>query len=153
MQRSFVFALALVIASALGCTEEPEFVYVLEAPQSVSLVAYASAARVFAGEPIVLHVQRRTSGVWKRIPMKSRAPDQCWMRRPPPESENEVADNVRWTVNPEGIARFNIDFRSDHTRQVWFSQAGKFTLTPSTAVWCERRSIAGPAVEIEVATR
>src|SRR5664279_2615311 len=92
LQRSFVFALTLLIAADVACSEEPEFVYVLEAQQTVSLIASASSARVFAGEPIVLHVQRRTSGVWKRIPMKSRAPDQCWMRRPPPESENEVAD-------------------------------------------------------------
>ncbi len=154
VHRSFVYASMLFVALVSGCSKEPEFVYVVEAPQAVSLAASASSTSVSAEESVVLFVQRRTSGVWKQIPNKSRTPDQCWMQRPPPEFENEVADNVRWTVQPEGVARFNTDFRANHTRQVTFSQAGVFTLTPSTAVWCEAgRSVAAQPVRIEVTAR
>lgn len=78
-------------------------------------------------------------------------PGQCWMAALPPEQEAEVADNLHWVVEPEGAAKFNIDFRPDHTRTVALSREGIFTLTPSTAVWCEPgRSVAASPVRVEV---
>lgn len=153
-QRRSILVCTLLAALATGCDREPEFVYVLEAPQTVELFASASVTTVLAGKPVVLHAQRRTSGLWKRIRMKERAPDQCWVQRPPPQSEPEVADNLHWTVVPEGSARFNIDYRSDRTRLVTLPHAGQFTLTPTTAVWCEQgRSVAAPPIHIEVTAK
>ena len=143
----------LLVAVAAGCSSEPEFVYILEAPQTVELTASASSNRVRAGESLVLHVERKTKGLWKRIPMSERAPDQCWMERPPPEFEAEVADNVRWDVTPPGSVRFNIDIREDHTRLVFMDSVGQFTLTPSTALWCEPgRAVTGQSLRVEVSS-
>jgi hypothetical protein len=109
---------------------------------------------VFAGDPIVLHVERRTQGTWKRIRNKQRAPDQCWMARPPPEAEPEVADNVLWRVEPGGTARFNTDFRADRTRELVLSAPGRFTVSASTGGWCEPgRSFAAPPIQIDVVTK
>jgi hypothetical protein len=141
----------MLLVAAAGCSSEPEFVYILEAPQTVLLTASASSTRVRAGESVVLHVTRRTKGLWKRIPSSERAPDQCWMTQPPPEIEEEVADNVHWDVTPTGSARFSIDFRADHTRLVFLDTAGQITLTPSTVLWCEPgRAVPAQVLQIEV---
>jgi hypothetical protein len=141
----------LLLAALAGCESEPEFVYVLEAPQSIAIMASASATKAIAGEPIVLHVERRTAGRWQRIRNKDRAPEQCWMARIPPETEPEVADNVLWRVEPEGTARFNTDFRADHTRQLVLSMPGRFTLTASSGAWCEPgRAVAAAPIQIEI---
>ncbi len=147
-------ACVAVLLLISGCDREPEFVYVLEAPQTVALSVSASAMKVTAGEPVVLHASRRTSGTWKRIANKERKPDQCWMVRPPPEAEDEVADNLHWETSPAEAARFNTDFRADHTRSVTFASPGTFTLASSSAVWCELgRSVAASPLQIEVVER
>ena len=152
MGIAFGWPIKLFLVAA--CTGEPEFVYVLESSQAVELAISASATTVTTGEGVVLQVNRRTSGAWKRIPMKSRTPDQCWMRRPPLEFEPEVADNVRWDVAPAGAAQFNTDFRPDRTRRVVFSEVGVYFLTPSSAVWCEPgRSVATKPIRIEVTAK
>ena len=51
-----------------------------------------------------------------------------WWRSEPPAFEEEVAGNFRWFVEPEGVARFNTDFRRDLTREVRFSKPGTYTL-------------------------
>ncbi len=146
------WVLALLLTSS--CDREPAFVYVLEAPQTVSLSASTSATTVAAGEPIVLHAARRTTGTSKRIAMKDRRPDQCWMSQPPPESEDEVADNLRWEATPATAAQFNTDFRADHTRSVTFASPGTVTLASSSSVWCEPgRSVNGSLLQIEVGER
>ena len=144
----------LVATLASGCDTEPLFVYVLEAPQAVELAISTSADKVRVDQPFVLKAERRTRGRWKRIAMRQRSPESCYMRRVPPEFEPEVADNLRWHVSPEGAARFNIDNRPDHTRLVVISRPGQYTLTASTSVWCERnRSVMAPAIQIEVIAR
>ncbi len=147
--RAGAWVVGLLMAA--GCSQEPTVVYVLQAPQTVSLVASALSVSVAVDEPVVLSVQRETAGQWKQIPRAQLAPDQCWMARPPPGSEKEVADNLHWTVQPEGIARFNTDLRADRTRQVRFSTTGTFTLTASSSVWCEfGRSVAATGIRVEV---
>ena len=127
--------------------------YVLEAPQKVELAASASSSRINAGDTAVLHVQRWTAGVWKRIRMRELSPGRCWMRRPPPKFEAEVADNVNWQVAPTTSARFSA-FRPDHTRLVLLPDTGVFTLTASTSVWCEPgRSVAEQSLKIQVTPR
>ena len=144
------------LAEALlqSCDRMPEFVFVLNVPQTVRLAASASTLSAPVGEPVVLYAERKTEGSWTRIPSKELKPDQCWVAALPPEREAAVADNLHWLVEPQGAAVFNIDVRSDHTRTVVLSKSGAFTLTPSTSVWCEPgRSVSASALRIEATAR
>ena len=124
-----VFTLACVALQ--GCDPKPEFVFVLEAPQTVELAASASSRSVGTGTPVVLYAERTTEGSWSRIPYRELKPDQCWMAAIPPQREAAVADNLHWIVEPANVATFNTDFRSDHTRTVVLSKQGIYTFTPS----------------------
>jgi hypothetical protein len=73
------------------------------------------------------------------------------MGRPPPAHEPEVADNLRWEAAPAGQAKFNLEYRPDHTREVVFSEAGMFTLESSSAVWCRPgKTVRGAPITIKV---
>lgn len=127
-------------------------VYVLESPQDVTLTSSASTTKLQPGETVVLHVQRRAIGKWKQIPRDQLTPGQCWLYTPPPQVEEEVADNVEWQVVPEDAVRFNSEFRMDHTRIATVKAKGRIELTPLSAVRCEKDRVeAGPAIRIEVA--
>lgn len=145
----------LLIAVGLSaCEQKPAFVFVLEAPQRVELVASASSGKVRVGQAVVLTAQRRTRGTWKRIAWRELKEDQCWMAAIPPERETEVADNLHWVVEPQGAATFNTDSRPDRTREVALSREGVFSFRSSTAVWCEPgRSVYAPSIRIEVTAR
>lgn len=150
MRPSLLFVLGSTLAFAWGCKQQAPLVYVLESPQEVTLTASASAARVPHGETVVLHVQRRAIGKWKQIPRDQLAPGQCWLYRPPPQMENEVADNVDWEIIPDRGIQLDTTFRMDHTRRALVIVPGKYTLTPRTAVTCEKdRVVEGPTIEIE----
>lgn len=47
---------------ATACSQEPALVYVLETPQTVTLVASALSVSAVADEPVVLSAQRQTAG-------------------------------------------------------------------------------------------
>jgi len=146
--RLLVSAMLVVLA---GCERKAPMVYVLESPQSVSLVSSASASKAQQGDTVVLHLERRTSGKWKQIPRDEVQRGQCWLYRPPAESEAEVADNVHWEVVPEDAVRFNEEYRLDHTRIATMKVTGRIELTPLSAVPCEAdRVVAGPTIAIEV---
>jgi hypothetical protein len=141
-------ALLLMIG---GCEQKPALVYVLEAPQVVTLATSASASKVKRGETVVLHAQRRSEGKWKQIRRDELQKDQCWLYQPPLLSEAEVADNLLWEVDPEDSVRFSTEYRMDHTRVATMMVPGVIKLTPVSAVKCEKeRAVEGPAVEIEV---
>ena len=126
-------------------------VYVLEGPQEVKLVSSASATQVKRGETVVLHLERRITGNWKQIPRNQLTAGQCWLYTPPPQLEEEVADNVEWVVEPEGAVRFNGELRLDHTRIATMLARGRISLTPFTPVRCEKDRVEqGPAVHVEV---
>ena len=140
-----------VLLLVAGCEQRGPFVYVLEAPQSVELKPTASASTVPQGQTVVLRVERRTTGQWKRVSRGELTPGQCWVYRPPVELEPEVAHSVQWEVVPEGAVEFHTDYQLDQTRVATMMTKGKITLTPISAVKCEEgRSVAGPAIEIEV---
>jgi hypothetical protein len=132
-----------------GCEQRAPMVYVLESPQSIELTASASPLSVRQGETVVLRVERRTSGKWKQIPRDELKAGQCWVYRPPAESE--VADNVQWEVVPEDAVQFNAEYRMDHTKAATMMAKGTITLTPRSAVKCEAdRVVEGPPIQIEV---
>jgi len=148
-------ALSIVLTSAViaGCKQQSPMVYVLDGPQDVTLTASASATQVKAGETIVLHAERRVVGKWKQIPRDQLTPGQCWVYTPPPEMEEEVADNVDWDMEPENAIRLDNTFRMDHTRvgTVMISK-GRITLRPLTALKCEKDRVEeGRPIHIDVA--
>jgi hypothetical protein len=150
MRSSYLFMTA-ALALAAGCSQRQPMVYVLEGQQEVKLTSSASAVQVKRGEQVVLHVERRITGNWKPIPRDQLTPGQCWLYTPPPELEQEVADNVEWVVEPEEAVRFNAEFRMDHTRIATLMRTGPVKLTPFTAVRCEKDRVEeGPAIRIEV---
>ena len=150
--RNALFAfLSAGLALATGCKGREPMVYVLASEQQVTLTPSASATRVKQGEQVTLHLQRRTVGEWKQIPRAQLTPGQCWLYTPPPQVEQEAADNVEWVVAPEDAVRFEGTFRMDHTHVVTMVRTGTITLTPFSAVRCEKdRVVEGPALEIEV---
>ena len=84
---------SLLLALMAGCEQKAKLVYVLEGPQTVTLIPSASASSVQQGGTVVLSVERRTSGKWKQVPLNE-VGGQCWLHRPPPESEAQVADDL-----------------------------------------------------------
>lgn len=143
--------LLIVVAVLSACQGEPRLVYVPSTEPEVELVVRVSATEVSVGEPVVLYAERRTGGEWKQVERKELANEQCWLRRPPPTQEQEVADNLRWDVLPPAGARFNTAFRADHTREVVFLEAGTFTLESSSTIWCRPGKVArGQPIKIVV---
>lgn len=148
--RSTLFVVSF-LALVAGCKQQSAMVYVLEGPQDVKLTSSASATKVKVGETVVLHVQRRATGKWKRIPREELTQGQCWLYTPPPAVEEEVADNVDWDVYPDGAVEFEATFRMDHTRFATMRQKGRISLRPLTAVRCEKDRVEqGRAIQIEV---
>ena len=146
----FVFLSAGLVLIA-GCKGQEPLVFVLASEQQVTLTPSVSATSVKLGEQVTLRVSRRAVGQWKQIPRDQLTPGQCWLYTPPPEFEQEVADNVEWVAEPEDAIRFDGTFRMDHTRIATVTRTGTIVLTPYTAVRCEKdRVVEGPAVRIEV---
>ena len=140
-----------MLGTLAGCERRSAVVYVLEEPQSVTLTSSASTSSVQRGESVVLRVERRTTGKWKRIPLNEVRSGQCWLYQPPTEAEPEVADSVHWQVVPENAVSFNQDFRLDHTKIVTMNVKGTIALTPISLAKCEPdRAVEGPTLRIEV---
>lgn len=124
----------------LGCSGgPPAVVYVPgdEFKETVWISTGAGASPVVhVNAPLTLHA-RRNAGPWVEIPGIELKAGQCWWGSTPPEFEPEVADNVRWLVDPDSTAAvFNVQFRSDHTREVRFSRPGVYQLTAYSNVSC-----------------
>lgn len=143
--------LPAVLAVVAGCEQRGPFVYVLDGQQSVVLKATAVPAKVQQGETVVLHVERQTTGNWQRVSRGDLKPGQCWVYRPPVQSEPEVAQNVQWVVEPEGAVQFHTEYQMDQSRVATMMTKGAIKLTPVGKVQCEEgRTVEGAPVEIEV---
>jgi len=136
MSRYLSAILPIGCMALTGCDHEPSLVYVPAKPPEVIVEASVSAVDAVVGETLTLHARRFYRGEWEQVKRKSLPEGACWMRRPPPEREDEVADNIHWTVDPGEQAKFNLDFRSDHTRTVTFSAPGQYRISGSSSVWC-----------------
>ena len=119
-----------------ACEKEPRLVYVPASPLEVELLVSASATEVTVGVPLVLHAERYYRGQWTEVERTSLPEGQCWLGRPPPQREPEVADNLDWKSSPNDPARFNVVYRQDRTREVVFSKPGKYVLNATSAVYC-----------------
>jgi len=134
--------LLTVVAVLSACQDEPRLVYVPSTEPEVDLLVRASATEVSVGEPVVLFAERQNRGEWKPVERRKLPNEQCWLRRPPPTQEKEVADNLRWEALPPKGVRFNATLRADHTREVVFLETGTVTLESSSAIWCRPGKVA-----------
>jgi hypothetical protein len=134
--RAAGIGLAVLMAA---CTRSPpdqvfvpakSFEYSIEATTGLGLEPV-----VKVGEGLTLHAKRR-SGPWAEVARTSLPTDGCWVAPPPLPEEAEMADNVRWIVEPEGQATFNLGLTADHTRIVRFAKPGRYTLGVITSMWC-----------------
>src|SRR4051812_48600055 len=105
--RTLLVAAALLAMSACG-KQSSKMVYVLEEPQSVTLIASASPAKVERGEAVTLHAERRSTGKWKQVPMDQVTQGQCWVikcrtrwkLKSPIASSGTCIPTVQWPSNP-----------------------------------------------------
>ena len=139
MRRSFLLPLAVLGAS---CSENvPAHVVIPGESFSQSIVASSDqgdTAHVRVNEWLTLRAIR-TSGPWIHVARSDLRDDTCWLTRPPPDPEPAVADNLRWIVEPEGKAVFNLGIRPDHSRGVRFPEVGTYRLTGQSASICGDR--------------
>lgn len=151
MRSVSILLIPAVLGLVSGCGEQrgPN-VYVLDGQQTVELKASASPMKVQPGGQVVLHVERRTTGPWKKISRNELAPGQCWVYRPPVEVEPEVAHSVQWEVVPENAVEFHAEYQLDQSRVATVHASGKVSLTPLDKVKCEEgRVVAGNTIEID----
>jgi hypothetical protein len=124
----------------LACSDDPPVVVFVAGEgfhETLHISTGAGMSPVIGvNEPLTLHA-RRTSGPWAAIPRAELQDEPCWQGSPPPQVEPEVADNVRWLVKPDtAAARFNIRYRTDHSREVRFSRPGVYSVTAQSNVSC-----------------
>jgi len=144
-------ALGLVLL-LIACAPKPDRVFVPGAPFKHAVHVTTSqgvSAKVRVGEWLTLHASRET-GPWVEVARESLGPDGCWVAPPPPALEEEVSDNLRWMAQPAEPAVFNLDIRDDHTRQVRFAAAGRYTLKASSSTWCSPHVDSGNELSIDV---
>lgn len=134
--RALRALLPTVLFCVSACQGEPRLVYVPTSPVEVELLVSASATEVTVGAPVVLSAERYYRAQWRQIERTSLRDGQCWVGRPPPDREPEVADNLDWKSSPNEPARFNTAYRQDRTREVVFSKAGTYVLSATSVVYC-----------------
>ena len=105
-------------------------------------------ATVVAGESLILHASRR-SGPWVAVGLETLPEGACWLARVPRDPEFEVADNIRWVVDPSESAKFNLGVRSNRTREVRFSELGLYSITGVSSSWCGE-DFGGDTLVVEV---
>jgi hypothetical protein len=128
-----------VCFSLLACSDDPPILYVPgeQFRETVQISTGGGASPIIGvDEPLTLHA-RRTAGPWIAIPRAELGDRRCPWNVAPPEVEAEVADNVRWLVQPDSAsAVFNLKISKDHTRNVRFSKPGIYRLTAHSNVSC-----------------
>lgn len=134
-------ATAAVSCALLGltcCASPPEEVWVRDPASPASLRIWlggGSDAVPTVGRWIDLHAER-TTGRWLRVRFDDLEPGSSWLRRPPPAEETGVEANVRWLVEPDGAAEFNLPTAVDPlTRKVRFTAPGTYTVSAQSHSW------------------
>jgi hypothetical protein len=135
MRHSLIRQLRIASLSLwlVACSEPPpEFCFVPAENYKISVQIEVPQEAV-VGEWVPLRA-RRWSGPWKRVKCAEVLPDTTWFAKPPPASEEEVADNLTWLTEPAGVARFDIPTAPlTHERKAMFSQPGTFRIWGSNA--------------------
>ena len=142
---------SLFLASVLflSCSRPPPSRVFIPREENITRVSISvSATRVRVDEPVLLFAQRSNAG-FVEVSLEDVPEGVLWWRSEPPSLEKEVADNLRWIVEPEGKALFNTDFRGDHTREVRFPEPGSYRITGVSALYGPR-PVSSNSVLIEV---
>jgi len=108
MSRYLSAILPIGCMALTGCDHEPSLVYVPAKPPEVIVEASVSAVDAVVGETLTLHARRFYRGEWEQVKRKSLPEGACWMRRPPPEREDEVADNIQPGFQERSYANRNL---------------------------------------------
>ncbi len=137
--RSLAVVLVLGAIASVSCgTGTPAFIWVPGENFRVDVAASCSADSdgiTAVGDWVELHADRE-SGPWVRIATGDLKPGTQWLRRPPPSVEENVQANVRWHVEPEGVAEFNVPNTQDlFSRRVRFAEPGVYTVWATTQDW------------------
>lgn len=142
--------LLCILALVAGCYDPPPpaRVFAPGPEASTAITISVSTTKASVGEPVILFASRRTSG-FVEIAYTEVPEGVQWWRQMPPAYEKEVADNLRWMVEPDGIGRFNTDLRKDHTRVVRFSEPGTYEIHGVSAGY-GTESVSSKTVTIEV---
>jgi hypothetical protein len=122
----------------MACARPPERVFVPGTPfRHVVEVGTAQGvvASIQVGEWLTLH-GRRSTGPWMATERSRLGPDGCWVAPAPAEDEPQVADNLKWSTQPEGKAEFNLGILTDHSRRVRFLAPGRYVLHATSSTWC-----------------
>lgn len=127
----------MAFAGLHACSQEPEFVYV-PAEDYVIAVEISLPAEARAGEWVTLSAQRR-AGPWKRVPRADAPAGVVPFKRPPPQFEAEVADNLHWITEPAS-ARFDIPNGTSHVRKVRFDEPGTYQVWARNAYPTDAKS-------------
>jgi hypothetical protein len=106
----------------------------LPAPGSTPAVEISAPNLVRQGVWIDLKA-RRLNGSWRRVRRRDVVRGQNPAPVEPPPTEEDVQANLRWTVEPDGIAEFNVPTSDDDPfrRRVRFRQPGVYTLRAYSA--------------------
>ena len=141
--------ISIFYLTLIGCGEvKPEYVYVPGPAFKETITARASATQVKTGQPVILSASRNVSGYIKVKYTDIPEITTPWWTSEPPAFEESVADNVRWVAAPPEGVKFNINFRSNRTREVTFSKAGQYRLIGYSGRG--GREVPGNVIEIEV---
>ena len=127
-------SISVLLIALLACSADeqssarPEHVYVPADDYKV-VVTIAVPEKAKAGEWIPLRATRK-SGPWKKVKAADVAPDVRWFVRPPPEFEDEVADNLTWLTDPPQTARFDVPTieAMNHERKAKFAKPGIYKI-------------------------
>ena len=124
-----VLSLSLLACSGDESSRRPEHVYV-PADDYTVVVTIDVPRQARVGEWIPLKASRK-SGPWKKVKFAEVAPDVRWFVRPPPEFEDEVADNLTWLTDPPQAARYDMPTLTEemsHERKAKFSKPGTYKI-------------------------
>lgn len=134
--RLALLSLLLAACDAGG----PEYVYIPTPTYQQSLVVRADlpqSGRVPVNRWVTLHANR-LMGPWQRV-RRVEVPDSVECVRataPPSRPEIEIANKLRWRIEPREAAEFNLPGPPDFERQIRFAAPGRYRVWAVSELSC-----------------
>jgi hypothetical protein len=112
--------------------QPPEYVYIPAEDYSISVEIRVPKTGTI-NEWIPLRASRR-SGPWKRVRSSEISAETKWYSAPLPAFEEEVADNLDWSIDPPQLAQLDVTpIFPGHVRAIRFKAPGVYTLQARNA--------------------
>ena len=142
----------ILMVLVVSCQRESTHIYV-PGPQFTETLTISAAIPkdrdLKVGKWLELNATRST-GPWMKVHKSKKSNYKCWWLRPPLEVEKNVQSNVRWHVEPNGGAVFNLPGAGDlFKRSVRFTQPGSYRLS-ATSAGCGKPFHSNNVIEITV---